>query len=74
MGVARYRHKSKSFHEKFAQTIFMNKGRMKIPKDADANFVRNSLISSLFILAKSIEEESQWFINHMDVARCWTLE
>ena len=37
-------------------------------------FVGNSLMSSLSLLVKSVEEEIQLFDNHVDMTRGWTLE
>ena len=54
------RHDFEGFCEKFTYPISINKRKMTTPKGFIENFVRNSLLSCLSLLAKSVEEEIVW--------------
>ena len=53
--------------------VYKKKGRNIIPKGAYMSLVRNSLLSSLYLLANSLEEEIQLSKDCVDTTRGWTL-
>ena len=59
MNIGGYKHDFEGFCEKFTYLISKNKRRMRTPKCTYAKFVRNSLLSPLYLLVKYIEKEIQ---------------
>ena len=72
MVVDRFRHNYEGIGEKFTNPKSINRGKMD--HNSRCKPFGNSLLASLFLSVKSIEEEIQSFGDRVDTARSWTLE
>ena len=72
--VGGYRHNFKGFYKKILYPMSINKERIDTTQGFHANFVDKTLLSYVFLLEKSIEEEIKLSNNHVDTVGGWTLE